>query len=360
MFRENGLKGALLQFKPFVQKNMERLLADMARNPRYYIPYESENFAGKAIEKVLPPQLRKYAKLLGYQVGIGGIGSMLTAVPGLKPLAGYLIYSGLVAAFKALGDDDETAEKAAEVVYYGAPALVGTDLSNSVGYLEVPQGKTIYEQLVNQFLGPTVSTVANTYTQVKELQEERAKPEPLGRPGEKDEKVTRRAWDVAKAITPVARTAETALTMARGKQPEMYLDRPIPLTRGERAGRLLAFNPLRQAKFFEEKGATDWQKRLAGKVPENLEIKRKTGESDENYSRRQAKYEKWKATYTPRMLRSSDFRRLSQDDKDAVLDNLKRNMVEETSSPVPDTDKFDADVIIGRRRKRRERIEDRD
>lgn len=360
LFRENGLKGALLQFKPFVQKNMERLLADMARNPRYYIPYESENFAGKAIEKVLPPQLRKYAKLLGYQVGIGGIGSMLTAVPGLKPLAGYLIYSGLVAAFKAMGDDDEVAEKAAEVVYYGAPALVGTDLSNSVGYLEVPQGKTIYEQLVNQFLGPTVSTVANTYTQVKELQEERAKPEPLGRPGEKDEKVTRRAWDVAKAITPVARTAETALTMARGKQPEMYLDRPIPLTRGEKAGRLLAFNPLRQAKFFEEKGAADWQKRLAGKVPENLEIKRKTGESDENYSRRQAKYEKWKATYTPRMLQSSDFRRLKPEDKDAVLDNLKRNMVEETNSAVPDTDKFDADVIIGRRRKRRERIEDRD
>jgi hypothetical protein len=339
---------------------MERLLADMARNPRYYIPYESENFAGKAIEKVLPPQLRKYAKLLGYQVAIGGVGSMLTAVPVLKPLAGYLIYSGLVAAFKALGDDDETAEKAAEVVYYGAPALVGTDLSNSVGYLEVPQGKTIYEQLVNQFLGPTVSTVGNVYTQVKELQEERAKPEPLGRPGEKSEKVTRRAWDVAKAITPVARTAETALTMARGKQPEMYLDRPIPLTRGEKAGRLLAFNPLRQAKFFEEKGAADWQKRLAGKVPENLEIKRKTGESDENYSRRQAKYEKWKATYTPRMLQSSDFRRLKPEDKDAVLDNLKRNMVEETNSAVPDTDKFDADVIIGRRRKRRERIEDRD
>lgn len=358
LFRERGLKGALLQFKPFVQKNMERLLADMARDPKYYSPSESQNLAGKALEKVLPPQIRKYAKLLGYQVALGGVGSVLTAVPGLKPIAGFLIYSGLVAALgKAFGDDDEKAEKVADALYYGAPALVGVDLSNSVGYIETPQGKNIYEQMVNQFLGPTVSTISNVKTQVDELRAEMDKPEPLGRPEQKAAKVERRAWDVAKAITPTARPIEMAATMARGKQPELYLDKPTPLTRGEKIARFAAFNPVRQAKFFEEKGAMDWQKRLAGKVTENPEIKRLEGEPDAKYARRQKMYQSWKPYYTRRMLAEPDFRLLSQEDKDAVLDNLKRNMVEETTKVSPDTDKFDAEEIIKRRLKRR-RVED--
>lgn len=358
LFRERGLKGALLQFKPFVQKNMERLLADMARDPKYYSPSESQNLAGKALEKVLPPRIRKYAKLLGYQVALGGVGSVLTAVPGLKPIAGFLIYSGLVAALgKAFGDDDEKAEKVADALYYGAPALVGVDLSNSVGYIETPQGKNIYEQMVNQFLGPTVSTISNVKTQVDELRAEMNKPEPLGRPEQKSAKVERRAWDVAKAITPTARPAEMAVTMARGKQPELYLDKPTPLTRGEKIARFAAFNPVRQAKFFEEKGAMDWQKRLAGKVTENPEIKRLEGEPDAKYARRQKMYQSWKPYYTRRMLAEPDFRLLSQEDKDAVLDNLKRNMVEETTKVSPDTDKFDAEEIIKRRLKRRQ-VED--
>ena len=68
-------------------------------------------------------------------------------------------------------------------------------------------------------------------------------------------------------------------------------------------------------------------------------------------------YQSWKPYYTRRMLSEPDFRLLSQEDKDAVLDNLKRNMVEETTKVSPDTDKFDAEEIIKRRLKRRQ-VED--
>ena len=355
-FRERGLKGALFQFKPFVQKNVERLYADIRRNPTDYVSPKSGNAFGKAIEKALPESVRKYTKLIGYQVVIGGVGSVLTAIPVAKPIAGYLIYAGLLALAKSFGDDEE-AEKAADAIYYGAPALVGVDLSNSVGYVETPHGKNIYEQLVNEFLGPAVSTTANIATQGAELYAEMNKPTPLGRPEQKAAKVERRVWDIAKAVTPTARPVEMAVTMARGKQPELYLDKPTPLTRGEKIGRSAAFNPLRQSKFFEEKGAMDWQKRLAGKVTENPEIKRLEGEPDAKYARRQKMYQSWKPYYTRRMLSEPDFRLLSQEDKDAVLDNLKRNMVEETTKVSPDTDKFDAEEIIKRRLKRRQ-VED--
>lgn len=355
-FRERGLKGALFQFKPFVQKNVERLYADIRRNPLDYVSPKSENAFGKAIEKAFPESVRKYTKLIGYQVVIGGVGSVLTAIPVAKPIAGYLIYAGLLALAKSFGDDEE-AEKAADAIYYGAPALVGVDLSNSVGYVETPHGKNIYEQLVNEFLGPAVSTTANIATQGAELYAEMNKPTPLGRPEQKAAKVERRVWDIAKAVTPTARPVEMAVTMARGKQPELYLDKPTPLTRGEKIGRFAAFNPLRQSKFFDQKEATDWQKRLAGKVTENPEIKRLEGEPDAKYARRQKMYQSWKPYYTRRMLSEPDFRLLSQEDKDAVLDNLKRNMVEETTKVSPDTDKFDAEEIIKRRLKRRQ-VED--
>jgi hypothetical protein len=355
-FRERGLKGALFQFKPFVQKNVERLYADIRRNPLDYVSPKSGNAFGKAIEKAFPESVRKYTKLIGYQVVIGGVGSVLTAIPVAKPIAGYLIYAGLLALAKSFGDDEE-AEKAADAIYYGAPALVGVDLSNSVGYVETPHGKNIYEQLVNEFLGPAVSTTANIATQGAELYAEMNKPTPLGRPEQKAAKVERRVWDIAKAVTPTARPVEMAVTMARGKQPELYLDKPTPLTRGEKIGRFAAFNPLRQSKFFDQKEATDWQKRLAGKVTENPEIKRLEGEPDAKYARRQKMYQSWKPYYTRRMLSEPDFRLLSQEDKDAVLDNLKRNMVEETTKVSPDTGKFDAEEIIKRRLKRRQ-VED--
>jgi hypothetical protein len=81
----------------------------------------------------------------------------------------------------------------------------------------------------------------------------------------------------------------------------------------------------------------DWQKRLAGKVTENPEIKRLEGEPDAKVCPTAEDVPVVEAVFTQPCQcwqnRISDC--FLQEDKDAVLDNLKRNMVEETTKVSP-------------------------
>jgi hypothetical protein len=67
--RERGLKGALLKLKPFVQEKHGAITCRYGKGAKITVQVKARDFAGKALEKVLPPQLRKYAKLLGVSGG---------------------------------------------------------------------------------------------------------------------------------------------------------------------------------------------------------------------------------------------------------------------------------------------------
>ena len=343
--------GIVLQFKPFLQKNVERFIADLQRDPEAFVLSDPRTPLGQITSKI-PWKYRRVIGTIGQQVMWGGIGSLLTAVPYLKPLAGVFILAGLMNALKGITDDDEFAEDLAIGIYYGAPAAIGVDLSSSLGFFEEAYGKTIHEQVVNFTLGPFVGTVTNVAQKQYQYWEAAQKEPRLGGDEEKRKELMRRGIDIAKQVTPYVRMLESAVDLAQGEGSTMRLDKEEELTKWETAIRALGGAPLKQTMFFDEKEAYGWQKSLLGKPTGFERLKKKEGESDASYFRRKAKTDQWERTYLRRLEQNPRYRRLKPEEQEAVRENLWRNFAEESGKLRPDTSKFDASGLLERRAER--------
>jgi len=133
------------------------------RSPGARVIGQFKSFAGKNLENVrdvfapeklpIPQRVGRIAKWGTAQIGIGGVKSLGVAA---KVFGGYKIVKALQQQLQARGMDKDDAEKYAKAVYYGAPSLLGQDLSASVAILEEPYGRTPLEQAGNFFFGPTI------------------------------------------------------------------------------------------------------------------------------------------------------------------------------------------------------------
>lgn len=90
------------------------------------------------------------------QTVVGGVNSLGM---GAKAVGGVMLLQALAQQFKDHGWSDRDADAASEAIYYGAPTLLGQDLSASVAVLEAPYGRGVWEQAGNLLLGPTIGSI---------------------------------------------------------------------------------------------------------------------------------------------------------------------------------------------------------
>ena len=330
LFRGN-IASVAGQFKPFLVKNLERLEADWKRAPQ-------GSTSGT---------LARRAKIIAGQLMIGGMRSFL--LPGIKPLTGVLILGYLAKAFSAAGMDDDDANKAAETVYFGLPALLAQDLSVSVAILDEPFGETVYEQVLN-FLGPTLSTAVGLMEESNKLGtalyehftgtgSPRAKQTPK-------EKAQASALRMAKRVTPYTKSVLAAYYAAKGETPPIWLGKEERMTLPETGGMFMMGTPLRQTKFYEQKEAYDWQKKLVGinagpKMPD-----RQRGEPEDVYNTRVQRVEGWRSTYGPKLEGNRRFAALSEDDKKRVREMLDRRILDHAGRKKPEPRKLEPEQLL--------------
>ena len=139
------------------------------------------------------------------------------------------IVSALSNQLQQNGMEKDNADKVAQAVYYGAPALMGQDLSSSVAVMDDLYGRTPAEQVVNLLGGPTIGTGFRTY-QAKTWQQAAERISPVGR-------LTR---------TPELYESGGKLVVpgARGEE--------IELTPFESTMYMLGFTPLKQSQSYDE------------------------------------------------------------------------------------------------------------
>jgi hypothetical protein len=205
----NPAGSVLGQFKSFQLKNLENVREVMK--------------GGKAA---------RIGKWTGAQVGVGGVRS-LGAVA--KYSGGYLIVDALRNQLQNAGMGYDEAQKTAEFVYYGAPSLIGQDLSASVMILEEPYGNTPMEKAANFVLGPTVSTVVNAGSAVANKNPDK----------------------FIKSLTPSFKSYDVARQAIAGEGQSVKVgnNQYVDLSPFEAVMRGLGFTPLKQSETYDMKDA---------------------------------------------------------------------------------------------------------
>jgi hypothetical protein len=125
------------QFKSFQLKNAENV---------------REVFTGKVKNKA--ERVGRVGKWAGAQVAVGGVKSLGA---GVTVVGGYKIAQYFSQQLQSLGMKQDDADKWADGLYFGAPALFDMDLSANVGIFELPYGYSDSDKLINLVGGPTVS-----------------------------------------------------------------------------------------------------------------------------------------------------------------------------------------------------------
>lgn len=239
LFR-GSIAGVLGQFKPFMAKNIERLFADWKAAP----------------QGTSTGTLARRSKMILSQVMVGGVRS----VPGIKTIGGVLILGALAKSFQKTGLSEDEANKMAEAIYFGAPGLVEQDLSASVMIIDEPFGYTPSEKILNFLGGPTLGLIHAAWREGERFSG--AKDTSQGTATEKREAAALR---LSKAVTPLTKTGIAAYEYATGGKPSMRLGREkVPMTLTEGIGYALQGTPKRQTRFYDEREAPDWQKRMVG------------------------------------------------------------------------------------------------
>ncbi len=173
--------------------------------------------------------LARIIKYIAGQTLVGGIKSLLGVWGTL--LGAYLLYQKLKAELEKAGMKKEDAEVVADAVWWGAPALLGIDLTYSVTVWEAPYGFSPEERLVNLYFGPTLGSALSVYK-------------------EADEPV-----QALKRLTPAGRWVEIFPQLVEGRE-------KIQIGKSKRLGRLtqteailyaLGFQPLTRSKQFEKR-----------------------------------------------------------------------------------------------------------
>jgi len=212
------------------------------RTPTMRLFGQFKSFAGKNLENMrevflsgdVPRSQRaaRIAKWMGTQGAIGGVRSF----GALTKLAGaYLIVQQLSHQLQQLGMGQGEADRLAETVYFGAPSLIGQDLSASVMVLEPPYGTTPEEQIVNFAFGPTVGTAL---AGIKGWEQKDIRP-------------------FAKGLTTAYRTYEVIEQAIAGEGETVKVGRSqyVELTPFEAVMRALGFTPVKQTRVYEKRKA---------------------------------------------------------------------------------------------------------
>ena len=339
------IAGVVGQFKPFMVKNLERLYTDWKSAPPEALATNSWKGAGT---------IARRSKMITAQLLIGGVRA---GIPGLKHIGGVLVLGALAKAFGKFMDDDK-AEKLAEAVYFGAPALVEQDLSGSVAIFDEPFGKTGYEKIVNFAGGPTLSLIAKAYEEGKNINEaEDSKTQT------KAEKQQDAALRLAKAVTPYTKWGIAGAAAMRGERPSLWLGKEVPMTTAETVGYSLLGTPLRQSKYYEHKEAYDWQK---GLMPERFEkedkktgtrilpdgkidagmIRQKVGEPEAIYKQRVQRVEGWMSEYGDKLLSHPSYSLLTESQKQAAMESLRRRIGAQQNAAQPKLDTLAPEKVI--------------
>lgn len=182
------------QFKSFTGKNLETIFAAAKARPG-------------------EPGLKTWGRR-------GKLGASYLVTGGIKslgPVTGYLggfhVANLLYMQLKGAGMEDEEARDVAMSVYYGAPALIGQDLSGSVSIVDF-FGDTPAEKVVNFIGGPTVGAAVSMSEPLgKAVEESKRDPKTLTNrhsPRTKDERVGQALTKAAKAASPYVRQGQGA------------------------------------------------------------------------------------------------------------------------------------------------------
>lgn len=209
------------QFKGYQLKSLENISTMALRNN---VPTE---YGGSRV--------KRGAKYLGAKIAQGGIktalpGPLRAATAAAVGVTGYELVSALSQQFQDMGSAKETADWLAQAVWYGAPALIGQDLSGSVSILDDLYGRTPYEQAVNLVGGPTAGTFFNLIDPSKSVESK------LG------------------GFSPYFKTAGTAKEMLEKGHATVPVgnEHRLDLTPYESIMRILGFTPSRQSAYFDE------------------------------------------------------------------------------------------------------------
>jgi hypothetical protein len=225
----------LFQFKGYTQKAIEDFFLVFSRLEREAFgrgggggqPPEQPPAGGE--KEPFSWWLARVIKYIAGQLLVSGIKGLL-GVWGML-LGGYLLYQQLKEALKRERMRDEDAEKIADALYWGAPALLGVDLTLSTAIFEAPFGFTPEERIVNLFGGPTVGTLIGLYEE-QDLTQKVKRITPAGR------------W---LEVAPQLYEGKTEIQIGKGKRAVNKL------TREEAFLYALGFQPLRRSKYYEQR-----------------------------------------------------------------------------------------------------------
>lgn len=318
----------LLQFKPFLIKNFERLWADMARP----VPYSNQT-----------PAMRR-GKLLFAMFAVGGLNTILSVIPGVRPIMGPLLLGGLAYALAAAGLDDDEAEEWAQGLMYGLPSFFGLDLAGSMLFTDELIGNSMLEQVSNFMLGPSVNKYIKNVTLGGKLLGEMFNERSLAEPEYWDTEMDKAFWKFAQSVTPLARQAEAGgkgIGAAAGitEKPMMRLGKEEePLTTKETLVRALGGTPVKQSAYYEKQalreapGTSFLAEKLLG-APRTIEgLPRQTGETDEQYKQRRELQRIWLGTFGEQLRRSPRFQDLPLEDRQQIEKNFKSRVIEQTKT----------------------------
>lgn len=217
----------------------------LLRSPGGRVLGQFKSFAGKNLENVREvmtaddisraQRAGRVAKWAGSQVAIGGAKAFGVVT---EVLGGYALVQYLSKQMQSYGMKKDEADKLAEAVYYGAPSLIGQDLSASVMILEAPYGNSPLEKAANFTFGPTGTAVIKGTAAVAKgdyLSAAKTVSAPIAK-----------AYEIGTQVAAGAREG-TDVNIGRGQS--------LPINRFETVMRALGFTPLKQSRVYDMRDA---------------------------------------------------------------------------------------------------------
>lgn len=240
IFRNPEAK-VLGQFKGFMFKNIEHW-ADAIRERD-----GDTNFT----------RAGRISKLIGQQLVLGGLKSIIGIGKTVGfAILGYKLAEHLKYLLEQMGMSSENATRMAEAAYYGAPSLIGQDLTASVTLVDAPFGNDSREQLVNMAFGPTVSMGLNLQEKAEDYFTAQDKRKQGGT--SKAAKQSKAIIAGAKALSPYVKMGEAAKKVYESKDGSIVIqsgEEKMTLNPFEAGMLVLGFTPLKQTRFYDRKDA---------------------------------------------------------------------------------------------------------
>lgn len=236
------------QYKGFMLKDIENTVETWQGNTKY-----KQDILHLAEDVPFRTRPARVAKWFAGTAAFGGVRAGLSPLTWMGTALGYSTYLTVASLIKSTtGASDKDAKFLSSMVFLGAPAGAGLDISSSLTTLDEPTGVTWWEKAGRFLSGPTVTGTADLLTRGRSIVDV----------GKSDTRSTgERIFDVATKLTPYARIGQ------RGYQAEEYLragTRPTisidqhrtPLTGVQTAAGIFGIPPASQTLYYEEKDAT--------------------------------------------------------------------------------------------------------